>query len=251
MTTADTQAVVTPADSRNGEAGRLCVQRLVPQPFYDRDGITIYVGDCRIIAPLLPECDLLLTDPPYGLRDKLQGGTWGKSFEGDYKDWDASTPPNWTLEMLMAKTRWQILWGGNYYNLPPSRGWLIWNKPERGLTMADAELAWTNRDCNIRTYDGSRNPDGKRVHPTQKPIGLMSWCLNQVPEAKSVLDPYLGSGSSLVAAKDRGLRGIGIEINPAYAAAAVERLSQGVLGLGNDEMRDGERKTIATTTDHI
>ena len=202
-------------------------------PYYEAEGVTLYCGDCRTIAPLLAECDLLLTDPPYGLRDKLQGGTWGKSFEGDYKDWDAAPPPNWTLEMLMAKTRWQIIWGGNYYNLPPSRGWLVWNKPERGLTMADAELAWTNRDCNIRTYDSSRNPDGKRVHPTQKPLGLMSWCLNQVPEAKTVLDPFAGSGSALVAAKERGLRAIGIEANETYCKAIVARLAQGVLWPAN------------------
>lgn len=204
-------------------------------PYYDSEGVTIYCGDCRQIAPLLPECDLLLTDPPYGLRDKLQGGTWGKSFEGDYEDWDAAAPPDWTLEMLCAKTRWQIIWGGNYYQLPPSRGWLIWNKPERGLTMADAEIAWTNRDCNIRTYDGSRNPDGKRVHPTQKPLGLMSWCLGQMPEAKSILDPFMGSGSAIVAAKERGLRAIGIEANETYCKAAVARLAQGVLWPANEK----------------
>jgi site-specific DNA-methyltransferase (adenine-specific) len=87
--------------------------------------------------------------------------------------------------MLMSKARHQILWGGNYFALPASRGWLIWNKPEHGLTMADAEVAWTNLDKNIRIFDSPRNPDGKRVHPTQKPVELMSWCFNQRQEGGS------------------------------------------------------------------
>jgi site-specific DNA-methyltransferase (adenine-specific) len=161
----------------------------LPIPFYSEPGVQIYCGDCRQIAPLLPDFDLLLTDPPYGLRDKLQGGTWGRFFSEDYHSWDAAPPSAWALQMLLSKARWQIVWGGNYHALLPSRGWLVWNKPERGLTMADAELAWTNLDKNIRTFDSTRNPDGKRVHPTQKPIELMSWCFNQVPEVNAVLDP--------------------------------------------------------------
>lgn len=198
-------------------------------PFYEEPGAIIYCGDCRKIAPLLPDFDLLLTDPPYGLGDRLQGGTWGKSFEENYRRWDVAAPPEWALQMLMSKARWQILWGGNYHGLPQSRGWLVWNKPERGLTMADAELAWTNLDKNIRTFDSTRNPDGKRVHPTQKPVELMSWCFNQVPEVKTVLDPYMGSGTTLVAAKLRGIKAVGIEMNEAYCKMAVARLAQGVL----------------------
>lgn len=198
-------------------------------PFYEEPAAKIYCGDCRKIAPLLPDFDLLLTDPPYGLRDRLQGGTWGKSFEGDYQTWDAAAPPEWVLQMLMSKTRWQIVWGGNYFALPPSRGWLVWNKPERGLTIADAEIAWTNLDRNIRTFDSPRNPDGKRVHPTQKPVELMSWCFNQTPEIKTVFDPYMGSGTTLVAAKLRGIKAVGIETNEDYCKLAVARLAQGVL----------------------
>lgn len=198
-------------------------------PYYDADGITIYCADNRDVLPTLGMFDLLLTDPPYGLRDKLQGGTWGKSFEGDYQDWDAATPTVETVETVLAVTRSQIIWGGNYFRLPLSRGWLVWNKPERGLTMADAELAWTSFDSNIRTFDSSRNPDGKRVHPTQKPLDLFVWCIGQVPQAKSLIDPWLGSGTSLVAAKLRGLRATGIEINEDYCKLAVERLRQGVL----------------------
>lgn len=198
-------------------------------PFYEESAATIYCGDCRKIAPLLPDFDLLLTDPPYGLRERLQGGTWGKSFAGDYQDWDAAAPPAWMLQMLMAKARWQIVWGGNYFALPSSRGWLVWNKPERGLTMADAEIAWTNLDKNIRVFDSPRNPDGKRVHPTQKPIELMSWCFNQVPDVKTVLDPFMGSGTTLVAAKLRGIKAVGIETNEDYCKLAATRLAQGVL----------------------
>ena len=198
-------------------------------PYYDEGGVTIYCGDNRRIAPMLGDFDLLLTDPPYGLRDKLQGGTWGKSFEGDYQDWDAEPPPEWALGMVMAKTKTQILWGGNYYrNLPPSRGWLVWRKPLLP-TCADAELAWTSVDMNTKVFDESRNPDGKRDHPTQKPVSLMRWCLDLVPDAKTVFDPWMGSGTTLVAARAKGLRVVGIEINEQYCKAAVARLSQGVL----------------------
>ncbi|MGH7991655.1 MAG: DNA methyltransferase, partial [Limisphaerales bacterium] len=161
--------------------------------------------------------------------EKLQGGTWGKSFEGDYQNWDAAAPPTWVLQMLISKAGSQIIWGGNYFGLPSSRGWLIWNKPERGLTMADAEVAWTNLDKNIRIFDSPRNLGGKRVHPTQKPVELMSWCFNQVPEIKTVFDPFMGSGTTLVAAKLRGIKAVGIEINKSYCEMAVARLAQGVL----------------------
>jgi DNA modification methylase len=201
------------------------------RPYYQDSAVTIFCGDCREIVPLLGRFSLLLTDPPYGLRDKLQGGTWGKSFDGDYRDWDASSPEEWMLQMLIEKTRLQIIWGGNYHQLPASRGWLVWNKPERGLTMADAELAWTNRDCNIRTYDGSRNQDGKRVHPTQKPEKLMRWCIQQAGEVQTILDPFAGSGTTGRAAKDLGKTAVLIEREERYCEIAARRLSQEVLAM--------------------
>lgn len=183
----------------------------------------LYRGDCLEVLPTLGKVDCVITDPPYGLRDKLQGGTWGKAFEGEYKDWDAAAADLSWLQKLDAPIK--IVWGGNYFPLPPSRGWLVWNKPERGLTMADAELAWTNLDANIRTYDCSRNPDGPtREHPTQKPLRLMEWALKTVGAAGCVLDPFMGSGTTGVAALRHGCNFIGIEIEPKYFAIAERRI---------------------------
>jgi DNA modification methylase len=201
------------------------------KPFYDEDGITIWCGDNRRVLPMLEEFDLLLTDPPYGIGKKLHdGGTWSTNPIYDKMlEWDVKTPEPWVLQMVISKAKNAIEWGGNYYQLTPSRCWLSWNKTNSVRTMADIELAWTNFDANARKFDEMVNSDGKRVHPTQKPLSLMSWCLSHAPEARTVLDPWMGSGTTLVAAKARGLRAVGIEINEEYCKAAVERLRQGVL----------------------
>jgi site-specific DNA-methyltransferase (adenine-specific) len=120
----------------------------------------------------------------------------------------------------------------NYYALPPSRGWLAWLKPEGMETLADFELAWTTLDRPAKVFRSPRNPDGKREHPTQKPLDLMQWCLRFFPAARSVLDPFSGSGTSLVAAKNLGLTAVGIEREERYCEVTARRLSQGVLDLG-------------------
>lgn len=236
MTTVDTQAAVTPADSRNGEAGRLCVQRLVtpPTPYHSEDGITIYCGDCRQIVPTLPRYDLLLTDPPYGIgAGKMNFGMWRTS-RMDKGDWDSKTPPPWLLQMLLESADKHIIWGGNYYELPPSRKYLVWDKGAgfKGRDFAECEQAWCSMDGNakILTRDPLAAGDYRgKEHPTQKPVAVMSWCLNQAPDAKTVLDPFMGSGTTLVAAKLRGLQATGIEINEQYCEIAKRRLAQGVL----------------------
>lgn len=182
----------------------------LPKPFYEEPGITIYCADNRDILPHLPKVDLVLTDPPYGLASKLSGGTWGAKYSKDGLDWDQTAPD---MKLTLEAGTNQIIWGGNYFQLPPSRCWYVWNKPERGLTMADAEIAWVSKDGNIRVFDSSRNPDGKREHETQKPEGLMKWCLNWFPEANTIIDPFFGSGTTLRAAKDLGRKAIGIEIS--------------------------------------
>ena len=211
-------------------------QRMVLQPFYDVGGITIYCGDNRTILPLLDDYDLLLTDPPYGLGDKWQGGKreWG-STAGICPEWDAETAPEWMMKLAMSKAKAAIIWGGNYYALPIARGWLGWDKMQEH-SSGHYELAWTNLEIPTRMYRKSRvesySQMGK-VHPTQKPEGLMAWCLNHAPTAKTICDPWMGSGTTLVAAKARGLRAIGIEANETYCRAAVARLSQDVLRLEN------------------
>lgn len=184
-------------------------------------------ADCREVLPTLGKFDLLLTDPPYGLAEKLQGGTWGKPFEGVSKDWDA-TPAQYVTESIQQCDK-AIVWGGNYFTLPPSRCWLVHDKTLRGLTFADAEMAWTNYDKNVRvfSYFVNRGAGGEeRKHPTQKPLALMAWCLTHAPEAKTVLDPFMGSGTTGVACAQSGRSFTGIERERKYFDIAVERISR-------------------------
>lgn len=200
----------------------------LPTPFYEADGITIYCADNRDVLPHLGKFDLLLTDPPYGLGDRMNGGTWGKSFGDTYHSWDASAP---NLAAALGLAEKQIVWGGNYFGLPASRCWLAWHKPDAVPTTANVEFAWTNFDQNSRMLSQSiAATNAERCgHPTQKPLRLMVWSLQQAGHADCMIDPWAGSGTSLVAAKLRGLRGVGIEINEDYCKLAVERLRQGVL----------------------
>jgi site-specific DNA-methyltransferase (adenine-specific) len=199
-------------------------------PYYDHAGITIYHGDCREILPGLEPADLVLTDPPYGIANVWKGGLghgWGKARDESAlrNEWD-QLPPD--VRLVLSKGNEACVWGGNYFDLPISRGWLVWNKPERGFTLSEAELAWTSRDTVVRVCDLPR-PDVGRKHPTQKPLRLMAWCIRQFKDAKTILDPFMGSGTTLRAAKDLGRQAIGIEIEERYCEIAAKRLAQEVL----------------------
>jgi site-specific DNA-methyltransferase (adenine-specific) len=201
--------------------------------YYDHAGITIYHGDCRDILPSLPQFNLVLTDPPYGHGSKWQGGTWGAAaiYSQDAMRWDAEKFPDEHLGIIVNAGKICIIWGGNYYSLPPSRCWLAWDKVQKIPTMADFELAWTNLDQPSKSFTECRNPDGggmPREHATQKPLSLFKWCINFLSEG-NVLDPFMGSGTTLRAAKDLGRRAIGIEIEERYCEIAAKRLSQEVL----------------------
>ena len=201
-------------------------------PYYKHDGITIYCADNREVFPMLGKFDLLLTDPPYGLADKLHGGSWGKKFEGKDKDWDAAPPTDLLLASAISACEHQIIWGGNYVRVRPSRCWLSWFKPDAPPTMGHFELAWTSFDQNTRQISCSiASTNKERIgHPTQKPLRVMLWCLCIAGESvRTILDPWMGSGTTLVAAKLRGLEATGIEISEDYCKLAVERLRQGVL----------------------
>jgi DNA modification methylase len=116
-----------------------------------------------------------------------------------------------------------IIWGGNYFRLPPSRGWIVWNKPERGFSLSEAELAWTNLDTVVRVCDAPRSDLG-REHPTQKPVSVMAFCVSKT--RGTVLDPFMGSGTTGVACARLGRRFIGCEIDPTYHAIAVRRITE-------------------------
>ena len=208
-------------------------------PYYADDLVTIYHGDCREILPFVPGADLLLTDPPYGIG--LWSSTGGNSIRSSEaktaNGWDVR-PPDDLLRLAVASARLAVIWGGNYLAgaLGAFRSPLVWDKRIRGMHFADGELAWTNFDFGtlrifeLRPQDSER--EGDRSHPTQKPVELMRWCIALSKTTGTVLDPFMGSGSTLVAAKSLGRRAIGIEIEERYCEIAANRCRQEVLGLG-------------------
>ena len=190
------------------------------------EGVRLICGDCREVLPTLGKVDAVVTDPPYGIAHLWKGGGghgWGKAREEGItrNEWDEKPLSGELLDLILAAAPQQIIWGGNYFELPPSRCWYVWNKPERGFSLAEAELAWTNRDSIIRVYDGPRSePD--RQHPTQKPVALMRWCVEKTTGA--ILDPFMGSGTTGVAAAKLGRKFTGIEIEPKYFDIAMRRI---------------------------
>lgn len=208
------------------------------KPYYEQSGIVIYCGDCREVADLwrglrTHSFDLTLTDPPYGHGEKWSGGTWASDpMYADAKRWDAQTVPDGDLIEMLTFAPLAVVWGGNYYRLPPSRCWLSWVKSSQMQTMADFELAWTNWDRPSKLFREQRNPDGKRWHPTQKPESVMRWAIMESPVVvQSIFDPFMGGGSTLFAAKRLGLKAVGIEIEEKYCEIAARRLQQEALPL--------------------
>jgi site-specific DNA-methyltransferase (adenine-specific) len=193
------------------------------------EGVTLYLGDMREVLPTLGRFDACVTDPPYGIARVWKGGFghgWGRSREqADARNaWDEEAPSKETLDGLRALSTHQIIWGGNHFELPISRGWLVWNKPERGFSLAEAELAWTNVDTVIRVCDAPRSDVG-RQHPTQKPLAVMLWSIDRVPKAQTIFDPFMGSGTTGVAAVKRGKAFVGVEREPAYFDLARRRIA--------------------------
>lgn len=184
---------------------------------------TLYLGDMLEVMPDLQGYDAIVTDPPYGLGKKMQGGTWGaqENNEGFLK-WDTEARQEWIDHILYAEVP-SVIWGGNYYRVPPSRCWLIWNKVNAVPTMADFEMAWTNFDRPAKRID---LPVGRVEfgHPTQKPLALMLFCLQFVKAAQTILDPFTGSGTTGVACVREGKSFIGIEKDPAYFELACRRI---------------------------
>ena len=192
---------------------------------------TLYLGDCRDILPMLPKVDAVITDPSYGIgasSKKFINGT-SKTNKDYYANvcWDTSTPSAEVMQLVLAAGDVQIVWGGNYFGLPPSRCFLVWDKTIHGNSYADCEFAWTNQDANARIKAlnmVAANMDG-RVHPTQKPLDLMRWCISQCRNnPQSIIDPFMGSGTTGVAATEMGRKFIGIEREPKYFDIACRRI---------------------------
>lgn len=184
---------------------------------------TLYLGDCLEILPTLPKVDAVITDPPYGIGFAAQPTKWQRLAGKVAESWDNTTVDIGGLRSLGAV---QVIWGGNYYALPPTRGWLSWFKPDAPPSMAHFELAWTNQDRNARQFSASIGAtNAERIgHPTQKPLALMRWCIEQAGMPQSVLDPFMGSGTTGVACAQLGRKFIGIEIEPKYFDIACRRI---------------------------
>lgn len=194
---------------------------------------TLYLGDCRDILPTLGKVDAVVTDPPYGID---YGKTGGFSTANGWREtkglvpWDAERPERGIFDAIRAISVDQIIWGGNYFTdyLPPVMRWLVWDKGQRDFSLADCEFAWTsqNKAARILSYArGKAAGDGKE-HPTQKPIEVMVWCLGFIRTAHSILDPFMGSGTTGVACAQLGRSFIGIERDPSYFDIACRRIEE-------------------------
>lgn len=183
----------------------------------------LYLGDCMEVMPTLERVDAVVTDPPYGLGKKMQGGTWGAKDEmSGFLQWDLEAKQEW-IDEILKKSVPTIIWGGNYFDVPSARCWLLWSKINAVPTMSDAEMAWTNLDKPTKRFDA---PVGRVEfgHPTSKPLPLMQWCLTHIPKAQKILDPFTGSGTTGVACVKSGRSFVGIELNEEYFETACDRI---------------------------
>jgi DNA modification methylase len=218
------------------------------RPVYDRDGISIYRGDCRTILPHIDSFDAcLIADPPYGFgqsnqrRRKRAANDPGR--DGDFTEIVGDREPFDPAFILGLGFETVVLFGANHYadQLPPSTGWLVWDK-RNGATPddnADAELIWTNRSGVVRMHRQcwrgfTREDDGlephKHLHPTQKPVKLMMWIVERFTKPGDlVVDPYMGSGPIAKACQLLGRRYTGVELDERYCNAAISRLQQSVM----------------------
>jgi len=196
------------------------------------EGVTLYLGDCREILPTLGKVDAVVTDPPYGISYKPLRGSNGSKMWGDatVRGDDAPFDPSLFLGYPAV-----ILWGANNFaaRLPYSNGWLIWDKcprgPRVGFVYSHCEMAWTNFLGRVQKFalewEGSARNGESFEHPTQKSTDLMRWCIKLLPPpATLILDPFMGSGTTGVAAVKLGRKFIGIEIEPKYFEIACRRI---------------------------
>ena len=181
---------------------------------------TLYLGDCREILPTLAPCDLILTDPPYGIG--IAANPVRQAHER--MEWDAEAPAAWLFGLMLEKAKHLIVWGGNYFPLPPSPTFLVWDKMQpENFSLAMCEQAWCSfkKPAKMHRLSVARY---EKEHPTQKPVRLMEWCIDHAPEAETICDPYMGSGTTGVAAVKMGKTFIGIEREPKYFEIARKRI---------------------------
>lgn len=188
-----------------------------------------YNMDCMIGMKEFPNkyFDLVVVDPPYGININMNIGLRkGQTKKREQKKWDKETPTDEYFQELFRVSKNQVIWGGNYFNIPPCHCFLIWDKGEGmyGRSFSECEFAWTSFSEGARIFKYYPNqPD--RIHPTQKPIALYKWILTRyAKEGDIILDTHVGSASSLIAAYDKGLQYVGFELDKDYYNKSKKRL---------------------------
>jgi len=204
------------------------------------DRITLHNGDCLDVLRSLPDnsFELAIVDPPYGLdfgnfnrTNKDANGNRRKANKYIQSDWDKEIPSQEYFDELFRVSKHQIIWGGNYFNLPPTKSFIFWYKHQPVDNFSDGEFAWTSFNkvakCFDYPYYGNINSEKDRIHSTQKPVALYAWLLNNYAEKGwKILDTHLGSASSAIAAHKLGFEFVGIELNEEYFAKATKRVRE-------------------------
>lgn len=186
----------------------------------------LYLGDCTEVLPTLGKVDAVITDPPYGIEANKQTLGKGKKDFSRGGDWDKAVPD---VRHLLNIASVVCLWGGNYFTdqLPPTNDWLIWHKLNDGRSFSECEMAWTNFGRQTRHLSHHWSGEEK-MHPTMKPLAVMLWCISQAGDIRLILDPFMGSGTTGVAAIQMGRKFIGIEREPSYFEIACKRIELAV-----------------------
>jgi len=205
---------------------------------------TLFLGDCMDILPTLGKVDAVITDPPYGMAhsgnsSRFSGGNARRGIGSDHGPIAGDSAPFDPSHLLIGDL--QVIWGFNHFPNHLPRGaalvWLKRNDDALGSFLSDAEVAFFSKGCGVyafrevfagsrRAIEGSGDPYGQSAHPTQKPVALMRWCIQKCGDSQTILDPYMGSGSTGVAAVLEGRQFIGCEIDPKYFATACRRIEQ-------------------------
>ena len=193
--------------------------------------LDLRLGDCMDVMKTFPDghFDLAIVDPPYGIgmADRAPCGRLARY--GSVKQADNGVPSAEYFAELRRVSKNQIVWGGNYFPLPPSRCFVIWDKQQPdGVTFADAEFAWASFDESAKTFRlRPQNADTDRIHPTQKPVRLYKWLLSKFAKpGQRVLDTHMGSGSIAIAAHYAGVHLTACEIDADYYEAAKARIAR-------------------------